>query len=60
VTHHVDEIPPSFTHVLMLRSGRILAKGPIAETLTSDSLSECFGLPVTLTRQGNRWTAFAR
>jgi iron complex transport system ATP-binding protein len=60
VTHHVDEIPPSFTHVLMLRAGRILAKGPITETLTSDSLSECFGLAVELTRQGNRWTAFAR
>jgi iron complex transport system ATP-binding protein len=60
VTHHVDEIPPSFTHVLMLRAGRILASGPIDDVLTSETLSECFGIPVDLRRHGTRWTAFAR
>src|SRR3954462_11564152 len=40
VTHHVEEIPPGFTHVLMLRAGRIVAAGPLRPTLTSRSLSE--------------------
>jgi iron complex transport system ATP-binding protein len=59
VTHHVDEIPPAFTHVLMLRAGRALASGPLDKVLTAESLSECFGLPVDLRRHGPRWTAFA-
>ena len=59
VTHHVDEIPPAFTHVLLLRAGRTLAAGPIDDVLTSASLSDCFGLQVELRRHGPRWTAFA-
>ncbi len=60
VTHHVDEIPPGFTHLLLLREGRALAAGPIEELLTADHLSECFGLPLTLERVGNRWIALAK
>jgi iron complex transport system ATP-binding protein len=59
VTHHVDEIPPGYEQVLMLRAGRVLAAGPIDETLTSESLSECFGIDVALERRGDRWSAFA-
>jgi iron complex transport system ATP-binding protein len=43
VTHHVEEIPAGFTHVLMLREGRMVAAGPIGETLTGRNLSEAFG-----------------
>jgi len=57
VTHHVEEIPPSFTHVLALQNGRRLAAGPIQETLTSELLSQCFGLPLTLQQHGSRFTA---
>ena len=59
VTHHVEEIPPNFTHALLLKEGRILAAGPVAETLTAESLSECFGLPVSLDRRGSRFVALA-
>lgn len=55
VTHHVEEIPPGFSHVLLLRSGRVLAAGPLETTLTPEALSECFGLPVILERRGERW-----
>jgi iron complex transport system ATP-binding protein len=48
VTHHVEEIPIGFTHVLMLRMGRILASGPLAEALTQDALAATFGFPVRL------------
>jgi len=57
VTHHVEEIPPSFTHALLVRAGRVLAAGPIAETLTSDALSATFDLPLVVHRRGRRWTA---
>lgn len=48
VTHHVEEIPARATHALLLRGGRVLAKGPIAETLTSANLSETFGAECAL------------
>jgi iron complex transport system ATP-binding protein len=57
VTHHVEEIPEGFSHVLMLREGRVVAAGPLERTLTSAALSECFGLPLTVSRDGGRWTA---
>ena len=43
VTHHVEEIPAGFTHVLLLRDGRAVASGPIHEVLTGRNLSETFG-----------------
>jgi iron complex transport system ATP-binding protein len=60
VTHHVDEIPPGFTHVLMLRRGTVLAAGPIDSTLDAQRLSECFELPLELERHGARFSAWAR
>ncbi|WP_042369570.1 ABC transporter ATP-binding protein [Streptacidiphilus neutrinimicus] len=57
VTHHVEEIAPGFTHVLMIRQGKVLAAGPIQETLTPRNLSLCFGLPLTLEHQDGRWAA---
>lgn len=59
VTHHVDEIPPGFTHVLLLREGRVHAAGPVATTLTSEQLTSCFGLPLVLERRGDRYGAWA-
>jgi len=60
VTHHVDEIPPGFTHALLLRDGRVLAAGPLDATLTSDHLEACFGLPLVVERRGDRYGAWAR
>jgi iron complex transport system ATP-binding protein len=59
VTHHVEEIPPGFTHALVLSGGGVIAAGPIAQALTSETLSKAFGLPLTLTANGNRYTATA-
>jgi iron complex transport system ATP-binding protein len=59
VTHHVDEIPPGFTHVLLLRAGRVVDAGPLAGVLTAEALSACFGLPLRLERHAHRWFAFA-
>lgn len=60
VTHHVEEVPPGFTHVLMLRDGRVQAAGPIAETLTAENLEATFGMPFDLTVSNGRYAAVAR
>ena len=59
VTHHVEEIPPGFTHVLLMREGKVVAAGPIARTLTAAALAETFGLALELGRSGERWAARA-
>jgi iron complex transport system ATP-binding protein len=59
VTHHLEEIPSSSTHVILLRAGHVLALGPIETKLTSANLSACFGLPVECRHDGERWSARA-
>ncbi len=56
ITHHVEEIPPSFTHVLLLRDGRVVAAGPIHETLNSEAVSDTFGLTMRIDGSHGRWT----
>jgi iron complex transport system ATP-binding protein len=59
VTHHVEEIPRGFTHVLLMAGGRVVGRGPLDEVLTPDALSECFGLRLELERRDGRWSARA-
>jgi iron complex transport system ATP-binding protein len=59
VTHHTEEIPPGFTHALLLRGGRVLAAGPLDETVTAAALSACFDTAVTLERRAGRFIALA-
>ncbi len=59
VTHHVEEIPPGFGHILMLAGGHVVAAGPIEQVLTADALSETFSMPLRLERRGGRWRAWS-
>jgi iron complex transport system ATP-binding protein len=59
VTHHVEEIPPNFTHALLIRGGMVVAQGPLEEALTAEHLGATFGLPLTVQRHGQRWSARA-
>jgi iron complex transport system ATP-binding protein len=59
VTHHLEEIPYSSTHAILLREGQALALGPIETTLNSANLSACFGLEVECRHDGQRWSARA-
>jgi iron complex transport system ATP-binding protein len=60
VTHHVEEIPPGFSHALLLAGGRIRAAGPLAEVITAEHLSDAFGLPlVVATSEDGRFSARA-
>ncbi|MDA0638619.1 ATP-binding cassette domain-containing protein [Nonomuraea sp. MCN248] len=57
VTHHLEEVPSTTTHALLLREGRVLAAGPVTDVLTPGHLSECFGLPLHVDRLHGRWYA---
>lgn len=57
VTHHVEEIPNGFTHALLLSKGKVFASGPIEQVLNSENLSNAFGVPLSVTRDGNRFNA---
>jgi iron complex transport system ATP-binding protein len=60
VTHHVEEIPPGFTHALLLADGKVAAAGPIAEIITGERLSEVFGLELVVsTSENGRYAARA-
>ena len=59
VTHHVEEIPLAFSHLLLLRDGKVVASGPIDQTLTAAALSETFGMTLLLDRRDGRFFAHA-
>jgi iron complex transport system ATP-binding protein len=60
VSHHVEEIPPGFTHVMLLREGRVMAQGPLEWVLTEANLSATFGLPLVLQQTAGRYAARRR
>ncbi len=57
VSHHVEEIPPGFTHALLLRAGRVVAAGPLEHVLTEEIVSATFGMPLQLSHEDGRWAA---
>lgn len=57
VTHHLEELPKTTTHALLITDGRVLAAGPAEEVLTSANVSACFDYPLTVTRHEGRWVA---
>ena len=59
VTHHVEEIPPGFSSLLLLRDGRIVSQGDLASTLTEEALSELYGLKLRVRSEDGRWSAVA-
>ena len=60
VTHHVEEIPPGFTHLMLLRQGLTVASGLLEDVLTSENLSATFGQDLELRRAGDRFFAHRR
>jgi iron complex transport system ATP-binding protein len=61
VTHHLEEVVPAFTHVLLLRTARVLAAGPKADVLTAENLSRAYNLPIELdNRHGRYWLRVGR
>ncbi|NLU68756.1 ATP-binding cassette domain-containing protein [Streptomyces sp. HNM0574] len=57
VTHHLEELPPTTSHALLLREGRTMACGPAGEVLTGERMTASFGRPIEVSRQDGRWLA---
>jgi iron complex transport system ATP-binding protein len=59
VLHRLEDIPPGFTHALLVRDGTIHAAGPMREVLRDEPVSTCFGTSLRVHADGDRWTATA-
>jgi len=57
VTHHLEELPASTTHALVLAHGSVVARGPVEQALTSETISRAFEHPIVVERRGGRWSA---
>ncbi len=55
VTHHLEEIVPAFSQILMLRSGKLLASGSVKSCITSTLLTQLFGSPITVKKTGPKY-----
>lgn len=60
VTHHLEEIPPSTTHAMVLAAGRVLSAGPIADVLVDQTISSAYGMNIAVHSVGGRWSAMAK
>ncbi|MFD3812213.1 ABC transporter ATP-binding protein [Rhodococcus sp. NPDC058639] len=57
ITHHVEEIPPGFTHALLLKEGAVVAQGLLDDVITGENLSEAFSQAITLEQADGRFFA---
>ena len=60
VTHHLEELPSTTTHALLIKDGSVLASGIAPEVLTSELVSACFAFPIDIEYRNSRWLARAR
>lgn len=60
VTHHLEELPTSTTHALLISQGRTVASGPAREVVNTDHVSEAFAHPVIVGFEDGRWSARAK
>jgi iron complex transport system ATP-binding protein len=60
VTHHVEEIPPGYTHGMLLREGGVVAQGLLPDVMTEENLSATFGMPLIVSSDGGRYAARRR
>ncbi|MBB4684205.1 ABC transporter ATP-binding protein [Amycolatopsis jiangsuensis] len=59
VTHHLEELPETTTHALLVSEGAVVAGGPIDQALTTATVSRAFGHPIRVARHDGRWSARA-
>lgn len=56
VTHHLEEIPATTTHAVLVKDGTITASGPINDVITSEHISHAFNFPIRVKKEDGRWT----
>jgi iron complex transport system ATP-binding protein len=59
VTHHLEELPTTTTHALLLSHGQVVAAGPAVETVTTEHVSAAFEHPIAVGYHDGRWAARA-
>ncbi|BDT92131.1 ABC transporter ATP-binding protein [Nocardia sputorum] len=59
VTHHLEELPSTTTHALLIADGHAVAAGPAPETITTENVTAAFAHPVEVRHDDGRWTARA-
>jgi iron complex transport system ATP-binding protein len=60
VTHHLEELPASTSHAMLLRGGQALAVGPADDVLTTELISTCYDYPIAIARHAGRWASVAQ
>lgn len=60
VTHHLEELPETTTHAMLLKDGRVRAAGPSDDVLTTELVTDAFDYPIDIARSAGRWSARAR
>ncbi|GAA0421753.1 ATP-binding cassette domain-containing protein [Leifsonia naganoensis] len=59
VTHHLEELPETTTHALLISHGRIVATGPIEQAVTTETVTRAFEHAIRVERADGRWSARA-
>jgi iron complex transport system ATP-binding protein len=59
VTHHLEELPSSTTHALLLADGKVVAAGPALDAITAGNVSAAFEHPIDVWYHDGRWSARA-
>jgi iron complex transport system ATP-binding protein len=57
VTHHLEELPTTTSHALLIADGRTVAAGPAAEIITSANITAAFRHPIDVEHRHRRWSA---
>ncbi|MNJ00517.1 hypothetical protein D3C73_1598670 [compost metagenome] len=60
MTHHLEELPESTTHAMVISDGSVLAAGVVSDVVTSETISAAFRHPIDVSHDGGRWSARAR
>ena len=60
VTHHLEELPTTTTHALLIADGRTVASGPARKTISTDNVTAAFSHPIAVGYDEGRWTARAK
>ncbi|MFC4137439.1 ATP-binding cassette domain-containing protein [Microbacterium sp. GCM10011525] len=60
VTHHLEELPETTTHALVISDGAVVAAGAVDQVLTTDTITRAFRHPIDVAKHRGRWSARAR
>ncbi|GAA4668026.1 ABC transporter ATP-binding protein [Gordonia humi] len=59
VTHHLEELPETTSHAMVIAHGDVVAAGPVDDVITTDVISQAFEHPIAVDHEGRRWSARA-